>query len=78
MPIAHRTISTFQRPDPHLPHLPGNRQQRRKATEAIAKVAQQNEQLDQAAVDNIDTSKRQAEPGVGADGGYRWGSFSAS
>nr|WP_275679389.1 PAS domain-containing methyl-accepting chemotaxis protein [Pseudomonas entomophila] len=34
------------------------------ATEEIAKVVQQNEQLAQAAVDIIDTSKRQAEQGL--------------
>ncbi len=34
------------------------------ATDEIAKVVQQNEQLAQAAVDIIDTSKRQAEQGL--------------
>ncbi|WP_414155905.1 methyl-accepting chemotaxis protein [Pseudomonas sp. BNK-43-b] len=34
------------------------------ATEEIARVVQQNEQLAQAAVDIIDTSKRQAEQGL--------------
>jgi methyl-accepting chemotaxis protein len=36
------------------------------ATEEIRRVVQQNEQLAQAAVDIIDTSKRQAEQG------WRW------
>ncbi|WP_409456860.1 methyl-accepting chemotaxis protein [Pseudomonas sp.] len=38
------------------------------ATEEIARVVQQNEQLAQAAVDIIDTSKRQAEQGLSLAG----------